>query len=160
MTCCITNRRSSAHSLRTKPTREQEIKNANTSARFMLCNSEYHKDDPVQTPVISRGLEGDSEPNPGENLEVKRQLESGQTMQVHQSCDPKPSRKSEEMTLPESSQTEKGLFESSHKFYVEQDGASDEMSEVEQTRGSVERKRLSETSEMIDTGASKIVRQT
>ena len=98
----------------------------------MLCNSEYHKDDPAQTPVISRGLEGDSEPNPGENLEVKRQLESGQTMQVHQSCDPKPSRKSEEKKLPESSQTteveqnckqnpsgnwkEKGQFESSHKF--------------------------------------------
>ena len=37
----------------------------------MLCNSEYHKDDPVQTPVISRGLEGDSEPNPGEKFGSK-----------------------------------------------------------------------------------------
>ncbi|GJU11855.1 topless-related protein 4-like protein isoform X1 [Tanacetum coccineum] len=152
-------RRSSAQSLRTKPTREQEIKAANTSARHMLCNSEYHKDDPV----ISRWLnlsekiievERDSEPNPGEKLKVKTPLDTGQTMEVQQGCDPKLSRKSEEKRLLESSQTikveqkgernpsgdlkEKGQLKSSHKLKVEQDGEPGEMSEVEHASGAME----------------------
>ena len=96
--------------MRTKPTREHEIKDANTSTIDIHCNSEYHKDDLVQTPVISRGVnssekiievERDSEPNLGEKLEVRRLLVSGQTTDVQQDGEPKLSGKFEEKRLLE-----------------------------------------------------------
>ncbi|PWA69869.1 Armadillo-type fold [Artemisia annua] len=162
-------RRSSAYSLRTKPTREHEIKDANTSTRDILCNSEYHKDDPVQTHVIYRGLnssekiievERDSEPNPGENLEVKRLLVSGQTTEVQQDGELKLSGKFEEKRLLESSQTieveqngepnpseylkEKRLLDLSHAIEMEQDGEPNLSVELE---GNM----LPESSEMTKT---------
>nr|GEW42447.1 armadillo-type fold [Tanacetum cinerariifolium] len=150
-------RRSSAYSLRTKPTREHEIKDANTSTADILFNSEYHKDDPVQTPVISRGInssekiievERDSEPNAVENMEVKRLLVSGQTTEVQQDGEPKPSGKFEEKRLLGSSRTievaqngepnpsgyfkDKGLFDLCHTIEMEQDGEPNPSVELEE----------------------------
>ncbi|GJS74018.1 armadillo-type fold protein [Tanacetum coccineum] len=161
-------RRSSAYSLRTKPTREHEIKDANTSTTDILFNSEYHKDDPVQTPVVSRGInssekiievERDSEPNAGEKLEVKRLLVSGQTTEVQQDGEPKLSGKFEEKRLLESSQTievaqngepnpsgyfkEKRPLDLCHTIEMEQDCEPNQ-------RVKLVEKKLPESSEMIE----------